>query len=62
MSYYGLVNVTLTADTELELHDKAKLYEHYPQFCKGRIWSTEQSPKYRRFGKFGLVINFFRND
>jgi hypothetical protein len=62
MSYYGMVNKTLVADTELELHNQAKLYEHYPQYCKGKVWSTDKSPKFRKLGKFALVLNFFRND
>lgn len=60
-SYYGLVNKTLVADTELELHEQAKIYEHYPEFKKGKPWSTDQSPKFRRLGKFAMVINFFQN-
>lgn len=60
-SYYGLVNKTLVADNEWDLHEQAKLYEKYPEFKKGRVWSTEQSPKYRRLGKYAMVINFFQN-
>lgn len=59
---YGFCNATLLGETVEEVEKKIEPYRKYPFFSNGPIRSTENAPRFKRQGKFMVIVNFFNND
>jgi hypothetical protein len=59
MSGYGMiVSATLLGDTPEECLQQCKLYEHKVQYTQGPVWSTEKAPRWKRHGKYAVVVTY----
>jgi len=57
---YGFVYATLVADTREELEKQVDQYRKYPHFEEGFIRPT--TGKFKRQGKYMVIVNYFNND
>lgn len=57
---YGFCYATLVGNTIEEVEQKVEQYRKYPFFSCGAIRETMY--KWKRLGKFMVVINYFNND